>query len=430
LEIAVDANGNSYVSGGFTGALPLGGNTLISAGKTDAFVAKIDSAGNPQWAKQFGGLEYQWIEGVATDSLGNVVVVGEFDSAVSFDGVNTVTAQGTDAFVVKLTPNGTVLWVKTFNEGVGNGNGTQNIAAVAIDKNNDVIVTGSYANGMATGIVLGATSLLGKGGTEFFVAKLKGSDGSALWANGAGDVGSHHGNRVQVDAAGNIVVAGEFTNTMTLGATALTASAGGNDIFVARLTTLGAYSWAHNWGSGKSDSLNGLAINSIGDVIFAGVFQGTLNLGAGLTAPVNVLGFNSYVGKLNSAGQTLWSQQFGSSSGASAFINLVEGLSVDSLDNIYLAGGCGGTFDVGATLNCGPAAYQHGTPFLIRLTSAGVLGFSRTFGTGAGFIDRSSARGAGSLWIVGRNNAGMDLGTGVQPSVSGSDLIVSTIVTN
>jgi hypothetical protein len=429
--IAVDASGNSYVVGYFPANLPLGATTLISAGGPDAFLVKLDSAGNPQWSKQFGGLLNQFATDVAVDSAGNVVVVGEFQSAVSFDGVNTVTAQGTDAFVVKLSPAGAVLWTKVFNEGAGNGNGSQGAKGVAIDKNNDVVVTGYFSNGMSPGIVFGGTTLAGKGGTEFFVAKLKGADGTPIWANAGGDVGTHYGNRVRADSAGNIVVAGEFTNTMTLGATLLTASAGGNDVFVARLTTLGAYSWAHNWGSGKSDSLTGLAVDSAGRITFTGNLQGTMNFGGGpLTNPANGgVGINSYVAQVDSAGFYKWAKQLGSSSAANPFVNVATSLAVDAADNIYVTGACGGQFDLGANFTCGSVVFGGGTPFLLRLTSSGSPGFDRTYGTHGGPLFGSAVL-ANSLWVVGRNDGGIDFGSGLQPSVSTHDLIVSTIVTN
>jgi len=44
--ISVDANGNSYVTGEFSGTATFGAFTLISSGSSDVFVAKIDTGGN------------------------------------------------------------------------------------------------------------------------------------------------------------------------------------------------------------------------------------------------------------------------------------------------------------------------------------------------------------------------------------------------
>ncbi|HQC31964.1 MAG TPA: SBBP repeat-containing protein, partial [Candidatus Cloacimonas sp.] len=50
-NIAVDANGNSYVTGNFTGSATFGSTTLTSSGYNDIFVAKLDINGNWLWAK-------------------------------------------------------------------------------------------------------------------------------------------------------------------------------------------------------------------------------------------------------------------------------------------------------------------------------------------------------------------------------------------
>jgi hypothetical protein len=53
--IAVDACGNSYITGYFKGLATFGSTTLTSNGDYDIFVAKLDSNGNWLWAKNAGG---------------------------------------------------------------------------------------------------------------------------------------------------------------------------------------------------------------------------------------------------------------------------------------------------------------------------------------------------------------------------------------
>src|SRR4051812_6579458 len=58
-SIAVDAAGNVFATGGFYGTVDFdpgpGVFNLTSAGATDIFISKSDSAGNLIWAKQLGG---------------------------------------------------------------------------------------------------------------------------------------------------------------------------------------------------------------------------------------------------------------------------------------------------------------------------------------------------------------------------------------
>jgi len=61
-SIAVDANGNIYVTGRFYGSSTFGTTNLTSSGGSDIFVAKLDINGNWLWAKKAGGTsdDYVW----------------------------------------------------------------------------------------------------------------------------------------------------------------------------------------------------------------------------------------------------------------------------------------------------------------------------------------------------------------------------------
>ena len=78
--VAVDAAGNVYTTGAFSGTLRLGGFTLVSRGDQDLFVGKQDASGNWLWARSAGGASGD-DEGrdVAVDAAGNVYVTGIFN---------------------------------------------------------------------------------------------------------------------------------------------------------------------------------------------------------------------------------------------------------------------------------------------------------------------------------------------------------------
>ena len=84
----------------------LDGNT--NAGYNDLFVVKYNSSGTKQWTKQLGTSSTDLADGVATDSSGNVYVVGYTYGGL--DG-NTNTG-GSDIFVVKYNSSGIKQWTK------------------------------------------------------------------------------------------------------------------------------------------------------------------------------------------------------------------------------------------------------------------------------------------------------------------------------
>lgn len=111
-SITTDATGNVYTTGAFAGTADFdpGVNTmnLTSSGDHDAFISKLDAAGNYVWAKQVGGTLFDQGVSLVTDGSGNVYTVGDFKgTACDFDPgsgtFNLISAGGGDAFVLKLT---------------------------------------------------------------------------------------------------------------------------------------------------------------------------------------------------------------------------------------------------------------------------------------------------------------------------------------
>ena len=76
--IATDANGNSYVTGSFYGTATFGTIQLVSYGYDDIFIAKYDASGNCIWAKKAGGINWDFGYSISTDGNGNEFITGIF----------------------------------------------------------------------------------------------------------------------------------------------------------------------------------------------------------------------------------------------------------------------------------------------------------------------------------------------------------------
>ena len=115
-SIAVDANGNSYVTGYFySSTITFGLTTLTNSGVySDIFVVKYDSSGNVVWAKNTGGTNEDKGYGIAVDAIGNSYVTGWFSSSTITFGSTTLTNSGSDdIFVVKYDSSGNVMRAKS-----------------------------------------------------------------------------------------------------------------------------------------------------------------------------------------------------------------------------------------------------------------------------------------------------------------------------
>ena len=108
---AVDSFGNVYVAGWTTGGLD--GNTR--QGNQDVFVIKYDPSGSKLWTRQVGGPGAgAWLYGVASDAAGNVYLAGYVGGGL--EGLPD-SASEIDAFVSKLDPAGNKLWTRQFGSG-------------------------------------------------------------------------------------------------------------------------------------------------------------------------------------------------------------------------------------------------------------------------------------------------------------------------
>ena len=118
--IAVDKNGNAYLTGAFGSSnLAFGNITLTNnygVPNGALFLAKFDAYGNPLWAKGAHGNYNVWSSAVTVDFLGNPYITGFFQSDwLFFDIIALMNSDmglfnDADVFITKFDPDGNKLW--------------------------------------------------------------------------------------------------------------------------------------------------------------------------------------------------------------------------------------------------------------------------------------------------------------------------------
>lgn len=327
---AVDAAGNVYVAGSFTGTATFGATTLTSAGSADVFVARLTPSGGYQWAKRAGGADSDIATALAIDASGNIVVAGQFESAPAAFGPNSLTgvAASVDVFVAKLNPAGTWQWAKS-----AGGSDFDFPTAVTTDPSGNILLTGSFQSLTSA---FGATTVSNNGRVstnDVFVAKLNPA-GTWLWAKGAGDSNQDIGYALTADSVGNVYVTGGFNSgAIGFGATSLTNSSSGSyEVFVARLSPAGAWQWATRGGGTNNDVGNGLQVGRGGALYVTGFFQ-SATASFGTTALTNAGTSDVFVGRLSLAGAWQWAVRAGGAGDDHG-----NALAVDGTGNLLLAG--------------------------------------------------------------------------------------------
>lgn len=319
-SIASDSVGNSYVTGYFFGTAVFGSISLTSSNSADIFISKLDTNGNYLWAKKAGSANGDYGNGITTDSIGNSYVTGSIQGTSSFGSTNLTSNGNADIFITKLNSNGNFLWAN--NAG---GSGDDNGYSLATDSSGNIYVIGSF-HGIAN---FGSTILTSNGDADIFITKLN-SNGNFIWAQKAGGMSSDHGYGIATDSNGSCYITGRFSENASFGSLELTSS-GDYDIFIAKLDTSGNFNWAMKAGGGSYDKGNGIAVDSFGNSYVTGYFM--LNASFGST---NLNGSGSYdifVSKLDTNGDFLWAKKAGGTSE-----DISNSIAVDSTGDSYVTG--------------------------------------------------------------------------------------------
>jgi hypothetical protein len=114
-------------------------------GTQDAFVTKINSAGNTLvYSTYLGGTSFDWATGIGVDSGGSAYVSGYTSSGdfATSSPVQTVFGGMYDAFVTKLSPSGNTLGFSTFF----GGSGSEVANGIAVDTNGNMFVGGQTSS--------------------------------------------------------------------------------------------------------------------------------------------------------------------------------------------------------------------------------------------------------------------------------------------
>jgi hypothetical protein len=279
-SLAIDADGNVLLAGWFTGSATFptatGNITLTSAGNTDAFVAKMDSAGNFLWAQSAGSTLYDRARGVATDPSGNVYVSATYVGTVTFPGPVNITHVGTtynyNHFIAKYDGTGAFQWVRS----VGSEFAATDGSAIGADSEGSAYFLTTFSGTVTPPTPHAALTSSSK---DVLLIKYD-TAGIMLWARKAGGSGNEVATGIAVAANGDSWITGSFSASATFGTTILPAPAAGTtDVFVAKCDRDGNFLWASRAGGNFVEAGNAIAVDAAGRTLVAGYFMGNATFG-------------------------------------------------------------------------------------------------------------------------------------------------------
>lgn len=417
-SVAVDPSGAVVVAGyTYNYSIDMGGGWLSGPGHSDFVVAKYSSTGAHLWSNRFGNWFGDEAHSVAVDASGAVLLAGETDSTSIDMGGGPLPASGAiDMVLAKFSSTGEHIWSKRL--GGATVNQTQSISrvhSVATDATGAVLLAG-HTN--STQIDMGGGPLPGAGSDDMVVAKFA-SSGAHLWSKRLGSSAWDAAYSVAADSSGAVLVSGASrSSTIDLGGGPLP-RLGNLDMVLAKFSSSGAHQWSKRLGGSGDDIASSATMDAAGAVLLAGGTSGpSIDLGGG---PLPASGESDMVvAKLSSSGAHLWSKRFGGSAA-----DLASSVAVDASGSVLLAGSSrSDRIDLGA----GPLLSSGASDMVIAmLSSSGAHLWSKRLGSSADDILSSATMDAtGAVLLAGHTSGpSIDLGGGPHPGSGDTDMVVA-----
>ena len=348
-SVAVDKNNRVGLCGSFRGSVNFGTPTALQVQDsqyTDAYAVVLDDAGNHVASKRFGvGAGRQdSCSATAFDSVGNLLISGQYQGQINFGGPQDLVAPSPGGFrmyLAKLAPTAggfTELFAKTYGAA---GTTTQGLAVMA-SPDGDIAVAG-WTDGA---INFGGATLTPKVGEQrrAVVARLDGS-GTPKFNQFFESDGDSQVSAIAFHSNGDLLVGGSFKASIDFGAGAVKAVGPSDDVFVARFDKTNKLLHGVRQGDKSSDQLYDLAVDQAGFPVYVGSFQGTVDINS-KTQLVGKGIRDGFVVKLaNDDAHGYWGYGFGD-----ALLQEARGVGVDGQGNVIFAGNFQGTIDLGGGL--------------------------------------------------------------------------------
>ncbi|MBI3182497.1 MAG: DUF4082 domain-containing protein [Myxococcales bacterium] len=301
----------------------------------DIFAARYSPSGVYQWGKQLGGGSIDVAHDIVLDSLGGLVVAGTFDGylSINYDSWTTGTPSAflwrldaatgalksdgygqpfnysptTSLMRLAADPSGSTYLTATTTDvtsygpekGLLLGKYSSSLTrawntisvryasaeAIGVDSSGDVYVAGNVWSELTNfNLASGAPELGINSRDGAFLAKYS-SAGQVVWLRRLLTNGRAGGMAMAFDASGNVLLGGSFWKSGHFGKldankkpVALQAL-GWSDAFLATFTSSGGYLNARRFGLQDNEGVNGLAVDSLGNVVLAGPFHQKTSLG-------------------------------------------------------------------------------------------------------------------------------------------------------
>jgi hypothetical protein len=412
-DMAVDAQGNTYISG-YTASSDLPVLNAVQpkyGGQGDAFVAKFDPQGEPIYITYLGGNYLDFGTKIAADNNGNAYVTGWTGSS-DFPNVNSFQpkyAGAWDGFVSKISADGSTLVYSSY---IG-GTNEEDIEGIAVDSSGSAYLTGVTQS--TDFPVVNAYQPNLNGANDIFITKISPSGSSLVYSTYLGGDITEIGLGIAVDSDGKAYITGDTQSDGTYPTVnaaqpecAETIGFGCWDVVVSVLSADGSSLVYSTYLGGNDieyvDRAFNITVDSAGTAYVTGM-TGSDNFPM-LNAYQPFYGgqVDIFVTEYSSSGQMLYSTYYGGTNSDVGY-----GVAVNNAGDFYLTGlTISDDFPVVDAMQSTLGGFED--PFIIKFLAGGQsVGYATYFG-GSDGREEYGAQGIGldllgNIYIAGQTEA-------------------------
>ena len=284
----VASGDGGYVMAGY--AESHDGDVTGNHGQMDAWVVKLNAAGDTVWQNTLGGSNVDMAMSIVATPDGGYLVAGQ---ASSNDGDVSGNHGDRDIWIVKLDTKGRKVWAKTFG-----GSGSDSYGLITVAADGGYLLTGitNSTDGDATG---------NHGGFDILVLKLDAA-GNKVWTKTFGGTGNEMAYSILSTPDGGCAIAGNTgSNDGDVSGNHSTSTL---DMWVLKLDNTGKKTWQTTLGGTKDDEAYAIAASPDGGFMVTGYASSTDGDVTG-----NHGDRDAWVVKLSDNGRKLWQKTLGSS---------------------------------------------------------------------------------------------------------------------
>ncbi len=236
------------------------------------------SAEDFDWVVSSRGLGYSTAFQLTIDKSDDSIYTAGYNNGNEDYGLNNSSyPAGTWAgVVVKYNTHGSLIWLKSVSSTscTGFSNCGVYFNNIVLHPSGGVVVGGHYLDNYLKN---GGTVKSARGGWDLLVMYID-TDGNEVWSQQGGSSADDSLQALSINPKGQVQVGGSHSRTMNLGYVQINSSAVYDQFFIAQISTSGTWQWGMSNGGGENDNVGALLALPDGSIIAAGDFSGTVNL--------------------------------------------------------------------------------------------------------------------------------------------------------